>query len=135
MRAMGDVDAALGSASKTVSAAYSYPFIAHAPLEPQNTTAHWQNGKIEMWAPTQTPQQAQGEVAQGRTGLVAYEAEDVAEVVLALEVMRRDYQEPARHTRRQLVTGVRSLVQLDVGGKGVAVTVDEQDRRRRAGVA
>ncbi len=64
LKADGDAAAALGSAAKTVKASYSYPFLAHAPLEPQNTTAHWQNGKIEMWAPTQTPQQAQAEVAK-----------------------------------------------------------------------
>ena len=49
IRSDGDVDAALASASKTIDAEYAYPFIAHAPLEPQNTTARYADGKLEMW--------------------------------------------------------------------------------------
>ncbi len=52
----GDVESALAGATHVVQAAYAYPFIAHATLEPQNCTAHVKpDGGVEIWAPTQTP--------------------------------------------------------------------------------
>ena len=55
LRNTGDVDKVF-AATKPVEAFYTYPFVSHAPLEPQNTTASFKDGAVEIWSPTQTPE-------------------------------------------------------------------------------
>lgn len=60
----GDFDAAIKNAVKVVDAEYTYPFIAHATLEPQNCTARFNaDGTCEMWTTSQTPQGGRALVA------------------------------------------------------------------------
>ena len=56
----GDVRKASG---RRIEAAYELPFMAHAPMEPGNATAHFQGSKCEIWAPTQVPQDVRDSAA------------------------------------------------------------------------
>ena len=64
VRTDGDVNAALAGAAKTVEAACAYPFVSHAQLEPMNCTGQFSNGKLQLWAPSQTPAQGLGVAAR-----------------------------------------------------------------------
>jgi len=64
VRRTGDVAVAFAGTAKTAEANYTYPFISHASMEPQNCTALFKDGGFEFWAPSQNPGGGQEEVAR-----------------------------------------------------------------------
>ena len=65
LRVDGNVDEAFAAPGvKVVEAAYSYPFIPHAPLEPQNALAVFKDNKLEVWAPSQLPENGRNQTAR-----------------------------------------------------------------------
>jgi isoquinoline 1-oxidoreductase beta subunit len=61
---VGDVDAAFASAAKVVEASYDYAMVSHQTLEPQNSTAWWHDGTMEIWAPSQQADRGMTQVAK-----------------------------------------------------------------------
>ena len=59
----GDVDAWLGASGPWIEAAYRAPYLAHQTMEPQNCTARVADGRVELWAPTQSPTYARAAAA------------------------------------------------------------------------
>jgi isoquinoline 1-oxidoreductase beta subunit len=59
----GDFAAAYARAERKLEASYSVQYVAHAPLEPQNGTAHVTGNRCRMWAPVQLPDWASTSVA------------------------------------------------------------------------
>ena len=63
-KSAGDFTAAHARAQHKLEAVYSVPYVAHAPMEPQNATAHVTGERCRLWAPIQLPSWATAEVAR-----------------------------------------------------------------------
>ncbi|MFZ2137689.1 MAG: molybdopterin cofactor-binding domain-containing protein [Xanthobacteraceae bacterium] len=61
---LGDVEGAFTTARKRVEAVYELPFLAHATMEPVNTTVHVRPDGCDIWVGTQTPVVAQTHAAR-----------------------------------------------------------------------
>lgn len=60
----GDIDAAMKAADKVIVGEYYLPHLAHVSMEPPVATAHFADGKIEVWAPVQSPGGTREDVAK-----------------------------------------------------------------------
>jgi isoquinoline 1-oxidoreductase beta subunit len=61
---VGDADGVLAQAERRVEALYRAPYLAHAAMEPINCTAQVKDGRVTLWAPTQSPSAARALAAQ-----------------------------------------------------------------------
>ncbi len=65
IRNNGDVDKVFSTVNgNKIEAIYELPFLAHATMEPMNCTVDIRADRAEVWAPTQAPDWAQGQVAR-----------------------------------------------------------------------
>ncbi len=51
----GDVAAARAAAGRVFESTFRAPYKAHAPMEPHTAAAEWKDGKMTVWAGTQSP--------------------------------------------------------------------------------
>jgi nicotinate dehydrogenase subunit B len=51
----GDAEAARAAAARRFESTFRKGYVAHAPMEPHVSTAVFENGKLSVWASTQTP--------------------------------------------------------------------------------
>lgn len=64
IHAAGNALGTLATADDALDVVYEVPYLSHSPMEPMNCTAHVQDGRVEVWAPTQAPAIAQAVAAR-----------------------------------------------------------------------
>jgi isoquinoline 1-oxidoreductase beta subunit len=64
VRKHGDPDAAFANAAKVVAAEYYQQHMVHTPMEPPAALASVKEGKVEVWAPVQSPYGTREDVAK-----------------------------------------------------------------------
>ncbi|ETW14829.1 aldehyde dehydrogenase [Roseivivax marinus] len=64
VRDQGDWDAAVSEAARTVTRTYTQNHMAHIPMEPPAALANYADGKLEIWAPVQSPYQTRLDAAK-----------------------------------------------------------------------
>jgi isoquinoline 1-oxidoreductase beta subunit len=64
VRNIGDADAVFAKGGKVYEADYYVPLLAHASMEPMVALADFKDGKVTLWAPTQSPQTVQDIVSK-----------------------------------------------------------------------
>ncbi|MEO0821469.1 MAG: molybdopterin cofactor-binding domain-containing protein [Pseudomonadota bacterium] len=63
-RDQGDVPGAFAAAARTVERRYYQAHMAHIPMEPPAAVARFEDGKLEVWAPVQSPYTTRTDIAE-----------------------------------------------------------------------
>jgi len=52
---IGDADAALAGSAKVIAADFTFPYLAHASMEPMNAVVQFADGAVKIWTASQMP--------------------------------------------------------------------------------
>jgi isoquinoline 1-oxidoreductase beta subunit len=50
---VGDADAAMAKATKVIEQDFTFPYLAHAPMEPMNAVVQFKDGRVTVWTGSQ----------------------------------------------------------------------------------
>jgi isoquinoline 1-oxidoreductase len=64
VQAAGSIDEGRRAATRTLTATYTVPYIAHVPLEPRAAVAEWTGDRLTVWTGTQRPFGVQRELSE-----------------------------------------------------------------------
>jgi len=121
LRTRGDVDAAL-AAGKVVKADYYVPHLAQTPMEPPAAVALFENGRFEIWSPTQGP-----ELTQHYVGLAMLKPDPMK--LLLWQVTEPD--EILKDCEKQEQIEFNELLGTVMGGKSLPELVKLRDELKQ----
>ncbi len=63
VRSSGNMDEGEAISNEIIESEFHDGYVAHSPIETHSALAHWEGAKVTVWASTQSPFGAQGEIA------------------------------------------------------------------------
>ena len=96
-------------AAQRIESVYEFPFLAHATMEPMNITVRLENGRCEIWSPTQTGSGTQESAAK----ILGIDKRDVTvHVTFMGGGLGRRFGVPFNHQALQIARRIQRPVQL-----------------------
>jgi isoquinoline 1-oxidoreductase subunit beta len=96
-------------AAKRIESIYEFPFLAHATMEPMNITVRLENGRCEIWSPTQDG----GGTQESAAKILGMDKRDVTVYVTFMGGgLGRRFGVPFNHQALQIARRIRRPVQL-----------------------